>query len=313
MIYTGENEMPVYLGADEIPAIYVGGEQIYPYSISGFTARPANIDFGYLGGSKTIRIVSEYDWTATTADSWLTLSAASGLSGRTSITVSAGLNNTGGALSGSVVITSTDLQHSVTISITQVATVFAPTGYLNVNGGRPDITTTFKPYDVYANSGTSNYMRIEFNNDFTGECYLWLGGASPNWFSFECWGKTSHSAYQNLGTSIVRGTDNWNTSGLSKTNVFTYNSGSWTVTNGTTTKTDSWNGNIGNNNLQLFASSDVKTQFYRMKVFDAPDAANPIFDFCPELDTNNTPCIYDAANGLLHYSQGGTITFVPFS
>lgn len=305
--------MPVYLGADEIPAIYVGSEQIYPYSISGLTARPANIDFGYLGGSKTIRIVSEYDWTATTADSWLTLSAASGLSGRTSITVSAGLNDTGGALSGSVVITSTDLQHSVTIIITQVATVFAPTGYLNVNGGRPDITTTFKPYDVYANSGTSNYMRIEFNNDFTVACYLWLGGGSPTWFSFECNSIINRNYYQNLGSTTVLGIDVWNTSGLSKTNVFTYNNRSWTMTNGKTTKTGTWNGTIGNINLQLFASIDVKTKFYRMKVYDAPDAANPVFDFCPELDANNTPCIYDAANGFLHYSQGGTITFIPFS
>ena len=312
MIYAGTNEMPIYLGADEIPAIYVGSEQIYPYSISGLTARPANIDFGYLGGSKTIRIVSEYDWTASTSDAWLTLSAASGLSGRTSITVSAGLNDTGGALSGSVVITSTDLQHSVTISITQAAK-FDPTGYLNVTGGKPNITTTFKPYDVYANSGTSNYMRIEFNNDFTNMCYLWLGGNGPNWFSFECNNRSTLTGYQNLGASTQKGVDAWNTSGLSKTNVFTYNSGSWTMTNGTTTKTGTLDSTIGNNNLQLFASSSVKTQFYRMKVFDAPDAANPIFDFCPALDANNTPCIYDAANGLLHYSQGGTITFVPFS
>ena len=311
MIYAGTNEMPIYLGADEIPAIYVGSEQIYPYSISGLTARPANIDFGYIGGSKTIRIVSEYDWTASTSDAWLTLSAASGLSGRTSITVSAGLNDTGGALSGSVVITSTDLQHSATINITQ-NTFYTPTGYLNVTGGSPKITTTFKPYDVYANSGTSNYMRIEFNNDFTGRCYLWLAGGSPNWFSFECSNRTNYTAYQNLGQSTQKGSDAWNTSGLSKTNIFIYNNNTWGMTNGATTKTGTWTNQIDNGNLALFTSNNVYTNFYRMKVYDAPDAANPVFDFCPALDANNTPCIYDAANGLLHYSQGGTITFIPF-
>lgn len=311
MIYAGTNEMPVYLGADEISAIYAGGEQIYPYSISGFTVKPLSIKVPYVGGTGKVRIISEYDWTATTADSWITLSAASGASGRTSITLTIDPNQTGSDLSGSVIITSTDLQHTATVDVV-ARTLFTPTGYINVNGGKPNITTTFKPYDVYTNSGTSNYMRIEFNNDFTGKCYLWLAGGGPNWFSFECSNRTNYQAYQNLGQTTQNGNDAWNTSGLSKTNIFTYNNNTWEMTNGATTKTGTWSGQIGNNNFALFISNNVYTNFYRMKVYDAPDAANPVFDFCPYLDENNAVCIYDQINNLYHYPEGGTITFIPF-
>jgi len=311
MIYAETNEMPVYLGADEITAIYAGSEQIYPYSISGFTVKPLSIEVPYVGGTGKVRIISEYDWTATTADSWITLSAASGASGRTSITLTIDPNQTGSDLSGSVIITSTDLQHTATVDVVARA-LFTPTGYINVNGGKPNITTTFKPYDVYTNSGTSNYMRIEFNNDFTGICYLWLAGGMPNWFSFECSNRTNYEAYQNLGQATQKGSGPWNTSGLSKTNIFTYNNNTWNMTNGATTKTGTWNNQLGNNNLVLFASNNIYTNFYRMKVYDAPDAANPVFDFCPYLDENNAVCIYDQINNLYHYPEGGTITFIPF-
>ena len=85
------------------------------------------------------------------------------------------------------------------------------------------------------------------------------------------------------------------------------------MTNGETTKTGTWTGDIGNANFSLFTSNDVYTNFYRMKVYDDPNAANPVFDFCPYLDGNNNVCIYDQMNVLYHYPQGGTITFIPFN
>lgn len=119
MIYAGTTEMPVYLGADEIPAIYVGSEQIYPYSISGFTVKPLTLSFPKAGGAKSIRIVSEYSWTASTADAWLTLSANSGASGRTTLTVTAVANETGEELTGSITITASDPTYSATVAVTQ--------------------------------------------------------------------------------------------------------------------------------------------------------------------------------------------------
>lgn len=152
MIYAAGNEMPVYLGADEITAIYAGSEQIYPYSISGFTVKPLTLSFTIGGGDKVIRIVSEYPWTAITPDSWLTLSAYSGASGRTSITVTADPNETGTELSGTVVITSTDLQHSATIDVIQQTSPI-PAGYQELQYIiEPPATWAYIPTDIYLTS-----------------------------------------------------------------------------------------------------------------------------------------------------------------
>ena len=152
MIYTGANEIPIYLGSDEITAIYSGSEQIYPYSISGLTVKPLTLSFPIGGGDKVIRIVSEYPWTASTPDSWLTLSADSGASGRTSITVTADPNETGVELSGSVVVTSTDLQHTATVDIIQQTSPI-PVGYQELQYIiEPPATWAYIPTDIYLTS-----------------------------------------------------------------------------------------------------------------------------------------------------------------
>lgn len=315
MIYTGSDEIRgVMLGNDEIPAIYVGSEQIYPMTISGFTVRPLTLEYTINGGSKNIRIASEYDWTATTPDSWITLSAASGQSGRTALSVTVGPNQTGDVLSGTVVVTSTDLQHSATIDIIQKV-AYEPTGYLVVNKCQPIIETNFNPYLVYTNS--NNYMRIEFQNDFTQNdsypCYLWQAGTSSGgWFSYELDGDQITS-YQNLGGNTFRLPDNWNTNGTTSVSIFTYDDWTATATNGAKTTSQTWQLNFANDILKLFPSAEVSTTFYRMKVFDSPSATDPIYDFCPALDGNNTACIYEAVNDTYHYPSGsGTITFVSF-
>lgn len=308
MIYTGSDEIRgVMLGNDEIPAIYVGSEQIYPMTVSGFTVKPLTLEYTINGGSKNIKIASEYDWTATTPDSWITLSAASGQSGRTTLAVTVGPNQTGDVLSGTVVVTSTDLQHSATIDIIQKV-AYVPTGYLEYSG-YVEVQTALNPYQTY--TGSNGYMRFELQADLESG-YLWLAGSSWPWFSYEDGGG---SQYQNLGsTTVCGGNYSWNTDGTSSTAIFTYDNNTWTMTKGAQTDSGMWSGNLVNDTFFLFKGHNYPLgNFYRLKVFDSTSATEPIYDFCPALDGNNTACIYEAVNGTYHYPSGsGTITFVSF-
>lgn len=71
MIYTGENEYPVYLGENEIPAIYCGEELIYPVNLGTLTGITIeNLtwveDVSYSGGTAdkdncSYKVLAEYD------------------------------------------------------------------------------------------------------------------------------------------------------------------------------------------------------------------------------------------------------------
>ena len=71
MIYTGENEYPVYLGENEIPAIYCGEELIYPVNLgtlTGITFEDLTweSDVPYSGGTAdkdncSYKVVAHYD------------------------------------------------------------------------------------------------------------------------------------------------------------------------------------------------------------------------------------------------------------
>ena len=71
MIYTGENEYPVYLGENEIPAIYCGEELIYPVNLGTLTGITIeNLawveDVPYSGGTAdkdncSYKVVGHYD------------------------------------------------------------------------------------------------------------------------------------------------------------------------------------------------------------------------------------------------------------
>lgn len=71
MIYTGENEYPIYLGDSEIPAIYCGEELIYPVNLGTLTGITLeNLtwvnDVPYSGGTAdaencTFKVVAHYD------------------------------------------------------------------------------------------------------------------------------------------------------------------------------------------------------------------------------------------------------------
>lgn len=315
MIYLGENEIAgIYLGDTEIQGIYCGDDLIYPMTISGFTVRPLVLSFVQSGEGKKLRIVSEYPWVASTTDSWLSLSAESGASGRTSITVTASENDTEAERTGTITVATTDQAYSASISVTQGIT-FEPTGYLFVSGtsSAHNIETNFYPGAVYADSG--NYLRFEFQNDFPGTGYLWR--ATPNWFSFE---RNSSTSYQNIGESILQGryaNELWDTCGTTNTNVFTYDNGTWTMVGRNRTDSGSWTGTITTTgNLRLFPSNISGFNFYRLKVFNSPSATGPIYDFCPYLDGDDKPCIYESINETYHYSNAtvatSEINFIPF-
>lgn len=71
MIYTGENEYPIYLGDNEIPAIYCGEELIYPVSLGTLTGITIEnltwkSDVPYSGGTAdkdncSYKVVAHYD------------------------------------------------------------------------------------------------------------------------------------------------------------------------------------------------------------------------------------------------------------
>ena len=153
MIYTGSDEIRgIMLGSDEIQAIYAGEELIYPMGVSGFTVKPLAISFPIGGGNKNIKIVSEYAWTAAVSDSWITLSAYSGDSGRTTIVATVGENETGEEISGTVIVTSTDLQHTATVDIVQQTSPI-PAEYQELQYIiEPPATWAYIPTDIYMTS-----------------------------------------------------------------------------------------------------------------------------------------------------------------
>ena len=80
-----------------------------------FSIEPENISFSYTGGTSALTITAEEGWTASTNDSWLTLSSTSG-TGNSTINITAQLNKdqerTG-------IITVTDGNTNVSCTITQ--------------------------------------------------------------------------------------------------------------------------------------------------------------------------------------------------
>lgn len=321
MIYTGNNEYPIYLGNAEIPAIYAGDELIYPVNLGTLTGITLeNItwvtDVPFSGGTAdkdncSYKVVAYYD-----SGKSRTVTSKATVTG--DLAVSATTAETREAV-GTLELTATysGFTASGTVTAYQEAVVFVPTGYLNLNNvSGVSITTNFYPNQVYTNAG--NYMRIELNVDFTAGVgsgnYLWLAGNGRPWFSFE---QTSgNKQYQNIGSRTAQGSDNWNTTRTTATDVFVYNNGKWSMTKGAQSKTGTWTGLLGGNDavFKFFTSTHCAYSFYRMKVFNSPTATRPIYDFCPDLDGNNVPCIYESINHTYHYSlDSAKISFIPFS
>ena len=77
---------------------------------------PTSFELLSEGGSQTIRLGSNYDWTATTSDPWIRISPASGKRGETTITVTVETNSAEKSRKGSVSVTCRDLTRSVSVS-----------------------------------------------------------------------------------------------------------------------------------------------------------------------------------------------------
>ena len=249
------------------------------------------------------------------------LSAASGQSGRTSLDVTCGENQTGGEISGTVVISVASPASSITINIVQKYE-YTPTGYLRGNrtGYHPKIEMPFNAYDIWYNSGTQGYMRIEQQADYD-RGYLWSRDRYNGWFSLEFVGYAMLDGHSvpvsdlRLGnTTTALNNIFTNTTGQTSTSIFTFSGQNISFENTVThmDRTGTFSGNLSDDEIIMFYSYDY-FDFYRMKFFDSP-TGDPIYDLCPALDNNNVPCIFEAVNEVYYYPQDpGHMTFIPFN
>ena len=98
-----------------------------------FSIEPESISFDYTGGTSALTITAEDGWTASTSDSWLTLSSTAG-TGDNTITITAAANS-GVQRNGMVSIT--DGSDTLTCTISQDKyPVFVPYNNLFINGNR---------------------------------------------------------------------------------------------------------------------------------------------------------------------------------
>ena len=74
------------------------------------------VDMPYSGGSQTVSLTTNYDWTATTSDPWLQVTPASGKKGSASLTLRADANDKGTSRKATVTITCRDLTRGVTVT-----------------------------------------------------------------------------------------------------------------------------------------------------------------------------------------------------
>ena len=86
----------------------------YNEKLGSFGIEPENILFSYTGGTSALTITAEEGWTASTSDSWLTLSSTSG-TGNSTINVTAQLNK-GQERTGSITVTDGNTNVSCTIT-----------------------------------------------------------------------------------------------------------------------------------------------------------------------------------------------------
>ena len=79
-----------------------------------FSIEPENMSFGYTGGASALTITADEGWTASTNDSWITLSSTSG-TGNSTINITAQLNK-GQYRTGSITVTDGNTNVSCTIT-----------------------------------------------------------------------------------------------------------------------------------------------------------------------------------------------------
>lgn len=101
--------------------IYLDNIYFYTNAVSSITVSPATLNFAPAGGSQTFDVATSLNWTATSNQSWLTLSAASGAGNKT-ITATAATNTAFAARTATVTVKASDNTEK-TVIINQDAAV----------------------------------------------------------------------------------------------------------------------------------------------------------------------------------------------
>ncbi len=119
------------------------------------------IEIPSLGASETIQFTTNYPWTASSSESWLSLSASEGNAGKNSLTVMASLNEDIAAREAEVTIESGNLSKKITVR----------------QGGFQTYVVPVKEYEIGRNGGTLT-IPVSANVDYTvkvaEECSSWL-------------------------------------------------------------------------------------------------------------------------------------------
>ncbi len=139
----------------------------------------SSIDLGAEGGSQSVTLTANYDWSAKTTDSWLQVSPVSGQKGSASLTISADANNTGKARKGTVTVVCRSVNRTISVSqpanlaqslvITHENTLFSipvisgsgVTGKVSWGDGAEETYTTSLSH-TYSSSG-SHTVTIKLN------------------------------------------------------------------------------------------------------------------------------------------------------
>lgn len=105
----------------------------YNEKLGSFGIEPENLSFDYTGGTSSLTITTDEGWTASTSDSWITLSSTSG-TGDSTINITAQLNK-GQQRTGYVNVTDGSNTLACTISQEKYP-VLVPYNNLYINGNR---------------------------------------------------------------------------------------------------------------------------------------------------------------------------------
>lgn len=105
----------------------------YGEIINTFEISPENMSFGFSGGTSALTITAEDGWTASTSDSWITLSSTAG-TGNSTITITAAANS---GVQRNGVVSVTDGSNTLACAISQDKhPVLVPYYNLYINGNR---------------------------------------------------------------------------------------------------------------------------------------------------------------------------------
>lgn len=196
----------VYVGDSFANKMYVGSDLVFKrFAVGGdFSIDTDELDYYGMSGTSTINVSGTYySWTASTSDSWITLTDPTGSGdGSFSITVA---NNTEGMRIGTVTVVGRTIsgvvkQHTVNVrqSILQVPLVNSQIWYMTKNNQPVTLNSGFSPSGVSLNnnsyvnqlgvcvislSGNLTQCNNPFNPQATGADNAVIAIAIPNSFT----------------------------------------------------------------------------------------------------------------------------------